>query len=389
MKRLKKDLLRLMDEATSRGETPCSLAMLWRGGEEKLFAASGHADLGLATPVQRDTIFRFYSLTKPVCAVAAMALVERGQLDILAPVGDFLPAFRGQRVAVSDTKTVPAKRPMLVRDLFSMTGGLCYAGDATPGERAAAAVFAQFYAETAADNQPDTVTFANRLGEAPLAFSPGEGFQYGTSADVLGAIIEVVSGKPLDQFMQETLFDPLGMDDTGFYVPQGKQHRFATLYEKRDGILSPFAGNQFGPSQYDVRPRFLSGGAGLTGTADDAMKFGRMLLGNGELCGERVLSRYGVDWLRQNHLTEQQMGTTTFDSLLGQGYGGLMRVLLNPGQSFTLGAAGEYGWDGWAGAYLSVCPAEDMVLVMFQHLTGAGTNALARKMRNVVYASLS
>ncbi len=389
MKRLKKDLTRLMDEATARGDTPCALATLWRGGEEKLFLTSGHADLGRGTPVQRDTIFRFYSLTKPVCAVAAMTLIERGLLDILAPVGDFLPAFKQQRVAVSDTKTVPAKRPMLVRDLFSMTSGLCYAGDATPAERAAAAMFDQFYADTAAGNQPDTVTFANRMGEAPLAFSPGEGFQYSTSADVLGAIIELASGKPLDQYMQETIFDPLGMDDTGFYVPEGKQHRLATLYEKRDGILCPFSGNHFGPSQYLTRPNFLSGGAGLTGTADDVMKFGRMLLGEGELCGERVLSRYGVDWLRQNHLTQKQMDMTTFDSLLGQGYGGLMRVLLKPGQSFSLGAVGEYGWDGWAGAYMSVCPAEDMVLVMFQHLTGAGTNELARKMRNVVYASLN
>jgi CubicO group peptidase (beta-lactamase class C family) len=183
-------------------------------------------------------------------------------------------------------------------------------------------------------------------------------------------------------------FEPLGMEDTDFWVPEGKRERLVTLYEKRDGLLVPYTANHFGPSEYFSRPAFISGGAGLTGTADDALRFGRMLLGEGELCGERVLSRYGVDWLRQNHLTPAQKDATTFDSLLGQGYGGLMRVLMEPGKSFTLGAVGEYGWDGWAGTYMTVCPAEDMVFVIFQQLTNAGTNELSRRMRNILYANL-
>jgi CubicO group peptidase (beta-lactamase class C family) len=385
---MRRELAHIMDDATARGEVPCVLALLWRGGEERFCHLSGHADLGRAEMLTRDAIFRWYSLTKPVTAVAAMALVERGALDIMAPVSDYLPAFAQQRVALSSTRTVPARRPMLVRDLFSMTSGLCYPGEASPAQRAAKALFEQFYDDTATGNQPDTQTFANAMGELPLAFHPGEGFEYGTSADVLGAVVEIAAGMPLDEFLQETVFGPLGMADTGFYVPQGQQHRLTTLYEKRDGLFVPYLSNSFGPSQYLQRPNFLSGGAGLTGTADDALRFGRMLLGEGKLYGERVLSPYGVKWLTQNHLTPAQRAMTTFDSLLGQGYGGLMRVLEEPAKSFTLGAEGEFGWDGWAGAYMSVCPAENMVLILFQQLTDTGTNALARRLRNVLYANL-
>lgn len=389
MKRLKKDMARVMDEATARGETPCALALLWRNGEEKLFAASGHADLGLGMPAARDTIFRLYSLTKPMTAVAAMTLIERGQLDVMAPVSDFLPAYKNQRVAVSDTKTVPAKRPMQVRDLFSMTSGLCYGGTETPAERATETLLAEVDAQAAAGAQPDTVTVANRLGELPLAFHPGESWRYGTSADVLGAVVEVVSGQPLDQYMRETIFVPLGMADTGFFVPPEKQSRLATLYERKDGILSPYLSNNFGLAQYLSRPNFISGGAGLVGTADDVLRFGRMLLGQGELGGERVLSPGGVSWLAHNHLTPKQQEAAYFDSLLGQGYGGLMRVLLEPGKSFSLGVPGEFGWDGWAGAYMTVCPAEELVFVVMQQLTDSGTSPLTRKLRNLLYASLS
>lgn len=388
MKRLKKEMTRLMDEATARGETPCALALLWRRDEEKLFVASGHADLGRGTPVERNTIFRLYSLTKPMTAVAAMALVERGALDVMAPVSDFLPAYKNQRVAVSESKTVPAKRPMQVRDLFSMTSGLCYGGAETPAERAAAKLLDEMDAEAAAGNQPDTVAFANRLGELPLAFHPGEGWRYGTSADVLGAVIELASGKPLDAFMRETIFEPLCMEDTDFYVAPEKQPRFATLYERRDGILAPYTTNNFGLAQYLNRPNFISGGAGLTSTADDVLRFGRMLLGQGTLEGERVLSPSGVRWLSQNHLTPKQQEAADIDGLLGHGYGGLMRVLLEPGKSFSLGAAGEFGWDGWAGVYMTVCPAEDLVFVVMQQLTDTGTSPLTRKMRNLLYASL-
>ena len=389
MKRLKKELVRVMDKAVTHGETSCALTLLWRHGEEKLYCASGFADLGQGTPVERDTIFRLYSLTKPIMAVTAMALVERGDLDLNAPVSDFLEGFAHQRVAVSDTKTVPVQRPMLVSDLFSMTSGLCYAGEENPAERIMAKLFDVITAETQADNQPDTQAICNRIGQQPLAFEPGQSWHYGTSADVLGAVVEIAAGKPLDEVMAETVFAPLDMVDTGFYVPQEKQPRLATLYERRDGILSPFIGNNFGLSHYNARPNFISGGAGLVSTIDDVLRFARMLLGKGELCGKRVLSARAVEWLTQNHLNAQQLAGVDKDSMLGCGYGGLMRILLEPAKSTSLGVAGEFSWEGWAGPYMTVCPEEDLILLFFQQQADTGSSPLTRKVRNLVYAGVN
>jgi CubicO group peptidase (beta-lactamase class C family) len=179
MKKLRKDIAHVMDEATRGMETPCALTLLWRCDEEELFYASGHADLGRSTPICRDSIFRLYSLTKPMMAVTAMTLVERGTLDLIAPVSDYLPGFKDQRVAINDTETEPVKRPMQVRDLFSMTSGLCYPGEASPAEKATAALFKAFEQEIAEGNGPDTVAVANRIGQLPLAFHPGEKWLYG------------------------------------------------------------------------------------------------------------------------------------------------------------------------------------------------------------------
>lgn len=389
MKRMRKELAHAMDTTIARGETPCALMLLWRRNEEKCFLSSGHADLGRNLPVQRDTIFRLFSLTKPMTAVAAMTLVERGELDLLSPVSDFLEGFKDQRVAISDTETEPVKRAMQVRDLFSMTSGLCYPGEATPAEREAAMLFAAFAAEENAGNQPSTLDFANRVGRLPLAFHPGDSWLYGTSADILGAVVEVVSGTPLDEYMQQTIFDPLGMEDTGFYVPKSKQDRFATLYEHKDGILSPFLENHLGLNPFLTKPNYIAGGAGCVSTIDDVLLFARMLLGKGKLGNQRILSAASVDWLSHNHLNAKQMEAANWDSLLGYGYGGLMRILAEPAKSYSLGVPGEYGWDGWTGPYMSVNPQEDTILLIFQQRTDSGITPLTRKIRNIVYARLS
>ncbi len=386
MKRMRKDLARVMDETTARGETPCALVLLWQDGEEKFFYASGHADLGRNIPACRDTIFRLFSLTKPMTAAAAMTLAERGDLDLIAPVSEYLYGFQNQRVALSDTETEPVRRPVQVRDLFSMTSGLCYPGEATPAERAMARLFADFSAEEAAGRQPDTLTLAKRIGQQPLAFQPGEKWMYGTSADVLGAVIEAVSGKPLDEYMRESLFDPLEMKDTGFFVPEEKRNRFATLYERKDGILSPFVQNHLGLNAFLSRPSYIAGGAGAVSTIDDMLRFARMLLGEGTLGNTRVLSPRSVAWLSHNHLNAKQLEGLEWDSLYGYGYGGLMRVLMDPARSFSLGTEGEYGWDGWTGPYMSVNPKDHLALLIFQQKTDSGITPLTRKIRNIVYS---
>lgn len=387
MKRLKRDIETVLNDAVANGQTSCASVLLWRGDEEAQFHISGFADLDENKPVTRDSIFRLYSLTKPMTAVAAATLIERGKLDLVAPVSDFLTGFKNQRVATSDTETEPVKRAVQIRDLFTMTSGLPYPGESTPAERLMLKAYQQMEQETDAGKKLSTLDAANRIGQVPLAHQPGERWQYGTSADVLGAVIEVVSGKPLNEYMTEAVFAPLGMEDTDFYVHEDKQSRLVTMYEPKDSALVKHPLNDKLHGVFSL-PDMLEGGAGVYSTIDDVTAFGRMLLGGGKLKKERILSQNAVDWLSENHLTDKQMETFNWDTVLGYGYGGLMRVLLSPGKSFSLGAKGEFGWDGWTGTYMSVCPQKKLVLVVMQQLAGAGTNAVIRKLRNVVYANI-
>jgi len=387
MKRMKRDIGKVLEDAIALKQTPCAAVLLWRGGEEALFKMDGFADIQDNRPIARDAIYRLYSLSKPMTAVAAMTLVERGMLDIVAPVSDFLEGFKNQRVAISDTETEPVKRPMQIRDLFTMTSGLPYPGENSPAERAMGELFRQMESEKL-DNSPlSTIAAANRIGQSPLAHHPGEQFLYGTSADVLGAVIEVVSGKPLNEYMADVLFGPLEMKDTDFYVPVDKHSRLVTLYESKDGGLKRHPNAEALHGVFSL-PSLLEGGAGIFSTIDDVMTFGRMLLGGGKLQKERILSPNAVAWLSENHLTEVQQSYLTWESVVGYGYGGLMRVMLSPGKSCSLGVKGEFGWDGWTGTYMSVCPEKNTVLVVMQQLAGAGTNAVIRNLRNVVYANI-
>lgn len=387
MKRMKRDLSNLLADAVAQGQTPCASMLLKHGNEEELFHMSGFANIDENKPISRDAIYRLYSLTKPMTAVAAVTLMERGMLDLIAPVSDFLPGFKNQQVAVSDTELEPVKRPVQVRDLFTMTSGLPYPGENTPAERMMAALYGQMEKETREGLPLTTVDAANRIGQSPLAHQPGERWMYGTSADVLGAVIEVVSGKPLNEYMQETIFTPLGMEDTGFFVPDEKQDRLVTLYERKDAALLVHPQHETRHGVFSL-PSVMEGGAGVFSTIDDVMTFGQMLLNGGKLKKERILSHNAVAWLSENHLTPQQQSFLNWDSVLGYGYGGLMRVMLSPGQSFSLGVKGEYGWDGWTGTYMTVCPAKKLVLVVMQQLAGAGTNTVIRNIRNVVYANI-
>lgn len=389
MKRLKKEIARAMDRAVELGETPSALTLVWRNDEEKFFYASGYADLGSSTPIRRDSLFRIHSLTKPMTAVAAMTLVERGELDIYAPVSDFLEGFCDQRVAISDTRAVPVKRPVRVGDLFSMTSGLPYSGTATAAERAMGKLYAEFEQESMEGCQPDTFTAVNRMGRVPLAFQPGERWMYGTSADVLGAVVQAASGQPLDEYMAENVFAPLCMSDTAFYVPEEKRDRLATLYEHKDGILAPVIDLEGSLNDRIAKPNFLSGGGGLISTMDDILRFARMLLAGGELDGERVISPRGVEWLTHNRLNAAQMATIPWDTMNGYGYGGLMRTLMEPSKGFALGVQGEFGWEGYAGEYMTVCPKEDLILLMLQHCADSPLSPLMRKVRNIVFSSLS
>ena len=355
-------------------------------GREALYAEAGFADAASQCPVRRDSIFRLYSQSKPVTAAAAMLLMERGVIDLADPVEKYLPGFRSQRVWTPEG-LVPVNRPMQVFDLLGMTSGLCYPDGDAPGQYAAR-LFEEQQSLMRSGGGMSTAEFANRMGELPLAFQPGDQFRYGTSADVLGAVVEVASGMPFADFLREAFFEPLGMKDTAFHVPQEKERRFVTCYKRVPGGLEPFSQLHLAVGDYSREPAFVSGGAGLVSTLDDYAAFADMLMNEGSYHGRRILSPATVRYMTSPQLSDHA-SRTYWDSFSGFGYGKLMRVAIRPGQCPYLISEGEYGWDGWLGSYFVNLPKERVTFLLMQNTTDTGTAAVTRKLRNIVLAGLS
>lgn len=383
----------IMDRAVTEQEVAGVSLLVLHHGEKILSAESGYADIEHEVPIRQDTIFRLYSMSKPITAAAVMILMERGMLDLYDPVENYLPGFKNQTVAEpfgTDSLTpsiVPVKRKMTIRDLLSMTSGLLYPFPNAAG-KAAEREFAELISRMDGPNPIGTVEFANRLGNQPLLFHPGEHFQYGTSADILGAIAEVVSGMRFGEFLKKEIFDPLDMQDTGFYLPASKQSRLSKTYERHpDGTLSEFPTNHLGIS-YTMKtdPAFESGGAGLASTLPDYAKFADMLLHAGIRSGTRILQPATVRYMTCAALLpwQQEDMWRTWDGLTGYSYGNLMRVMKDPGMNGMQTTPGEYGWDGWLGPYFSNHPGEQLTFLLGMQKRDAGTWSLTRRLRNVV-----
>lgn len=372
---------RCMKEAVDRHECAGLTLLVRRDGREVLYAEEGWADIEAKRPVRRDSLFRLYSQSKPVTAAAVMLLMERGQIDLMDPAEKFLPGFRGQQVWTPDG-LVPAQRPVLLLDLLGMTAGLCYPGDDGAGQYASR-LFQEAQEKILAGGGIGTVELANRIGSLPLAFQPGTDFRYSTCADVLGAVVEVVAGKPFAQFLADEFFTTLGMKDTAFFVPGDKQDRFVTCYERMPGGIRPFRSLHLAVGDYTREPAFASGGAGLVSTLDDYAAFADMLMNRGEYQGKRILSPATVDYM-----TRPQHDLMHWDGLTGHRYGKLMRVCVDPGASPILAWEGEYGWDGWLGTYFANLPALKTTILLMQNTTNAGTSTVTRKLRNIVLAEL-
>ncbi|MDR1807313.1 MAG: beta-lactamase family protein [Propionibacteriaceae bacterium] len=366
----------ILDRAVDRHAVAGANVVASRDGVEILYAEAGWADIKAQKRIQRDTIFHIYSMTKPVTAAAVVKLAEEGELDLLEPVADFLPSFAEARVGGQ-----PPARDVVVADLLTMTSGVPYPSETEAGRRVAD-VFA---------SPLGTVEFANAIGRAGLDFSPGERFLYGAGADVAGAIVEVVTGRRLGDYLAEAFFQPLGMKDTGFCLPDGAASRLAEVYEQTpDGLRLTRQDNLAVTNAATARPAFESGGAGLLSTVDDYHKFAQMLLAGGTAGGHRLLSERSIHWLTQNQLEPHQAESfhREMPHLRGHGYGGFLRVMTSVGQSGQFGSRGEYGWDGWLGAYFVNDPATGLSLVFLTHRVDSGTLPLARQVKNAVVASL-
>jgi CubicO group peptidase (beta-lactamase class C family) len=347
------------------GALPGLVTLLDRKGETVVdtigtMAFGGHA------PMRRDTIFRIASMTKPVVAVAAMILVEECRLRLHEPVDALLPELADRRVLknlegpVDDT--VPAVRPITLRDLLTFRAGMG-ALMAPPGTypiQAALAEAGLAVGPMPIQHSPDE--WIRRLGTLPLLHQPGTSWRYHTASDVLGVLIARASGQPLETFLRERLFEPLGMKDTGFYVPPDKLHRLPHGYgrDRETGELKAY--DDPADSHFAQPPPFPSGGGGLVSTADDYLAFCRMMLGKGRLGDVRILARPTVELMTVDHLTpEQKVGSDMFFSG-GRGWGFGMGVANR--RETVAGTPGRFGWDGGFGTSGYMDPAEDMVGIL-------------------------
>ncbi len=317
----------------------------------------GVRDLRDPKPVTHDTLWRIYSMTKPVTSVAAMMLHEEGHFGLDDPLADYLPEY-AEMTVLRDGEKIEAQRPITIRQVFTHTAGFSY-GFTHEGVDALYRQVDLFAAE-------DLAAFSERLAALPLAFEPGSRWHYGVSTDVLGRLVEVVSGQALDEFLAQRLFEPLGMVDTFFEVPADKLDRFGANHSlnPETGELEVIQdGTLAGIRWQDVG--LLSGGAGLVSTADDYMRFARMLLNGGSLEGVRILSPKTVSWMNRSHLPDELAGAGVFGRSGAIGFGlGFAVIDDAAGWSGHVGAVGEYWWGGAAGTLFWIDPEYDVVAIL-------------------------
>ena len=336
-----------------------------------------------------DTIVRMYSMTKAVTGVAAMILYEEGKFALSDPASKYLPELANTKVVHDSTDatgkrtyyTVPAEHPITIRDLMRHTSGFDYQG---PKDEEGKFIYQKLGVQGGAPQTTfDLAEMVKRLASAPVIDQPGTTFRYGYSTDILGRLVEAVSGKTLDQFFEERIFRPLGMNETAFFVPEEKWNRLAVLYapKKAGGIE-----RSTGPAQdsFKKKPVLLLGGAGLTSTIDDYSRFYMMLLNDGQLNGTRILSRKSVELMHSDHL-----GTLARTGLVAEGYGfGLtFAVNLGPGKSAEVGSEGEYNWGGAAGTSFWIDPKEHMFGVFLIQILPPNVTA-ASEFKRLAYLSL-
>ncbi len=384
----KETMDRLLDKEVAEGRCKGASALVLHEGKEMYFGSTGFADAEKGTPMKRDTIIRLYSMSKPVTAAAAMILAERGELDLWDAVSDWIPAFRGMKVWDEEKGEIPAEREVTIYDLLNMTSGITYPDETTEPGRRMQKVVEDFVARRKAGERVDTKEYMRGIASVPLVFQPGDRWMYGFSADVLGGVVEAVSGVTFGEFLKKEIFEPLEMKDTGFFVPEEKLERFAQSYDlTEEGLLIPHTGSHLG-EYYGEDVAFESGGAGLVSTLDDYSHFASMLVHKGSYGGKQILGRKTVEFMAQNRLTQQQSRTLIWDSVKGYGYGCLMRVLKDQGEAGANASLGEFGWDGWTGNYVTMDFSEDFVLLYFIQRCGAGTTPAVRKLKMASYGAL-
>ena len=384
------------------GRFPGTQLLVYRRGKVVHSVVQGFADLERRVPVRDDTIFRIYSMTKPITSVAFMMLFEEGRVALDEPVHKYIPEWKNLGVFVAGNApsflTRPPSRAMQIVDLLRHTSGLTYGIQQRSNVDAA-------YREKKIAEAGTLQGMVEELAQIPLEFSPGEAWNYSVSADVLGYLIGKISGRPFEQFLKERIFDPLGMADTGFYVPSAKAARFAACYSadppgklmfrptERKGTLTLL--DDPTKSAYLSPPSFVSGGGGLVSTASDYLTFCRALSNGGELGGTRLLGPKTLQLMTSNHLPggvdlpalSRSMFSEATNSGIGFGLG--FAVTMDPAKTLLPGSAGEYFWGGAAGTAFWVDPAEELIAIFMTQLMPSSAYPIRRELRTLVYAAIT
>ncbi len=378
----------LLEGFVEKGPPGCA-CVIARRGDVLYERYMGFADIESKRAASPDTIYRIFSNTKPITCTAALILYERGTFLLNDLLGDYLPEFKEPRVyraTAGSSAAAPAKSPIRIKDLFTMTSGLCYPGDSSETARRTGALQRDLDEKERRGTKYDVRAFSRALADVPLAFEPGTGWMYGLSHDVLGALIEVLSGKTLGRFMQEEIFHPLGMNDTSFRMPEDKKGRMCSLYDRSpEGLLTKKTSMD---AHYQPDAIMESGGGGLLSTIGDLNRFGQMLACGGRFQGRQILGRKTIQLMSTNHLGPKQLADYNWDYLAGYGYGLGVRVMMDPAAGGCNGSLGEFGWSGLAGTWLLVDPREELSAVYAQQMMPNFEARHQPRLRNVIYGAL-
>jgi CubicO group peptidase (beta-lactamase class C family) len=376
---------------TDQKRTGGIITMVSRRGQTAFLDMCGHADVERGKPMAKDTLFRIYSMTKPLTSVAIMMLYEEGRFQLDDPITRFIPAFKNQRVFTGASRgkieTTPATRDITFRDLLTHTSGLTY------GFMESTAIDAM-YRKLGVDFQTQETTLKEIVEKAaslPLIAQPGTRWNYSIATDVLGYLVEVVSGEPFEKFLIERVTRPLKMVDTDFYVPEAKHSRLAANYAP-DGKGGLALIDDPAKSRY-LRPRTVnSGGGGLVSTIGDYARFCQFMLNKGHLDGVRLLGRKTVELMTSNHLPGDMasMGAARFSETTyeGNGFGLGFAVMMDPARNQIVGTPGEFQWGGAASTSFWIDPAEEMFVVFLTQLMPSSTYPFRRELRVLSYQSV-
>ncbi len=376
------------------GKLPCMGLLVSRGGQIAHESYTGSTEMGGKEPISAETIFRIYSMTKPITTLAIMMLLEECKIRLDHPVSRYIPEYA--KVMIWDGGTVAAPklrkpdREMNVLDLITHTSGLTY-GFLMQDETD------EIYRINKVGHPKDTLQdMARQIGQLPLAFSPGTEWRYSHSIDTLGALVEIITGQPLDEFFRERIFGPLGMDDTDFWVPPEKIHRLMACYQKDAKTGETTLADPGGAASklYSKRPNLLNAGGGLASTMRDYHRFALMLLRGGTLDGARIISPKTWEFMRQNHLPDNQtmrrMGRSAFTEVMadGVGFGLGGSVVTDIVQTRQPGSDGTFSWGGLASTFFWIDPEEELIAIQATQLMPSSTYPIRMQFQQLVYAAI-